>query len=121
MTNAQWFDKVFLKYLRKAKPEKGSLTDYFYQMFRLKERSIDTFICVADHELRGAVWVDAKPIPGLIDRRVLTMRKDQHAWIRYDEGETFITLENSRGCVNIPKSEWHRTYKKFYVEGNSNA
>lgn len=120
MTNIEWFKQVFLKHMRRAKPERGSFVDFFVQMFRLKERSIDTLVCTKDHELRGAVWKDAKPIEGLIERRVLMMKKGQHIWLREDEGENFVTLENSRGCVNILKADWYSKFRKYYGQTRTN-
>jgi hypothetical protein len=114
MSNLEWFKTVFLKHLKRAKAAKASFTEFVALMFRVRVRSIETLKCIADHELRGALWVDAKPVQGLIDRRVLTMRRGQAAWLRSDDGESFVTLENSRGVVNVPKSEWYRTYARYY-------
>ena len=114
MSNIEWFKKVFLRYLKRAKQERASFADFFTQMFRTKYRSIDTLICTADHELRGALWVDSKPIDGLIDRRVLTMRKGQRVWLRDDAEEPYVTLENSRGCVNVKKSDWNGKFARYY-------
>ena len=87
-------------------------------MFRLNKRIIVTIKCIKDVELRGAVWIDSKPIEGLINRRVLTMRVGQVAWIRNDEDEPFITLENSRGCINIKRGDWNAKYSKSFSTGH---
>jgi hypothetical protein len=114
VNNLDWFKSIFLKYLKRAKQERASFADFLTQLFRTKYRSIDTMECTQDHELRGALWVDSKPVEGLIDRRVLTMRKGQRVWLRDDAEEAFVTLENSRGVVNIRRTEWNYKYARYY-------
>lgn len=113
--NNEWFKTVFIRYLKKMWDRNAlSLTKFVSVVFRSKERSIMTMECVQDIQLRGAVWVDSKPIEGLIERRILQMRKGQPLWVRDDEGDDFVTVENSRGCINIKKKAWENEYKRFF-------
>lgn len=115
MTDLKWFKSVFLKHMKRGKAVRASFTSFFTIMFRLNKRYIETLECIEDVELRGALWVDSKPIEGLINRRVLKMRKGQPAWVRVDLDEPFVTLENSRGCVNILKGDWDAKYRTKFA------
>lgn len=114
VTDVAWFKRIFLKYLKRAKLASQSVNSFLDSIFRVRQRTITTYKCIKDIELRGAVWVDSVPIDGYINRRVLQMRAGQPAWIREDDGESFITLENSRGVVNIEKSDWYKKFKQHF-------
>jgi hypothetical protein len=115
LTDIMWFKGIFLKYLKKAKNDKHSYSDFFGSAFRLDERTITTFKCIQDVKLQGALWLDSKPIEGLVNRRVLNMRKGQTAWVRDDIDEPHVTLENKLGVVNIQRDKWHADFRRFFV------
>jgi hypothetical protein len=119
MSDLKWFKSVFLKHLKRGKFSTTSFVSFFTTMFRLDKRTIETRVCMEDVELRGAPWIDSKPVEGLINRRVLKMRKGQPIWLRIDTDEPFVTVENSRGCVNIAKGDWYAKYSsKFDQPGH---
>lgn len=114
MSDVQWFKTIFLRYIRRAKADYQSFSAFLSSIFRLNRRMIGTIKCISAVELRGSVWVDSKPIEGLINRKILKMRPGQHAWLRIDEDEPFVTLENKFGVVNIMKDKWNAEYRKSF-------
>lgn len=117
MNDKSWFKRVFLRYIYKGNPE-DTTSSYIEGIFRIQRRVIVTIKCVKDHTLKGSLWYGSTPVEGLLNNRIAQMRAGQVAWLRIDQDEPFVTIENSRGCFNILKSNWERDFKNCYEEAN---